>query len=68
MARAAAKHLAVLAAAATVGRPKEGADAFYSITAPVVFEICEIVRERLVLSAKLTSRPFFRFMRASRGN
>ena len=52
MARAAAKHLAVLAAVATVGRRKEGADAFYSITDPVVFGICEIVRERLVLSVR----------------
>ena len=42
------KHLALLAAAGMVGRRKEGANVYYSITDPVVFEICEIVCERLV--------------------
>lgn len=42
------KHLALLAAAGMVGRRKEGSNVFYSITDPVVLEICEIVCERLV--------------------
>ena len=45
------KHLALLAAAGMVGRRKDGPSVYYSITDPVVFEICEIVCERLVTSA-----------------
>jgi len=46
------KHLALLAAAGMVGRRKEGANVYYSITDPVVFEICEIVCERLVVGGQ----------------
>lgn len=45
------KHLALLAAAGMVGRRKDGPNVYYSISDPVVFEICEIVCERLVTSA-----------------
>ncbi len=44
------KHLALLAAAGMVGRRKDGPNVYYSISDPVVFEICEIVCERLVSS------------------
>lgn len=45
------KHLALLAASGMVGRRRERAHVYYMITDPVVFEICEIVCERLVSGA-----------------
>ena len=42
------KHLALLAAAGMVGRRKEGPNVYYSITDPVVFEVCDLVCNRLI--------------------
>lgn len=52
------KHLAVLAAAGMVGRRKAGQNAHYSITDPVVFEICELVcnKMQLALPARAAGR------------
>lgn len=41
------KHLAVLTRAEMVGRRKEGLNVFYSITDPVIFELCELVCQRM---------------------
>jgi DNA-binding transcriptional ArsR family regulator len=41
------KHLAVLTRAEMVGRRKEGLNVFYSITDPVIFELCELVCDKL---------------------
>jgi DNA-binding transcriptional ArsR family regulator len=41
------KHLAVLTRAGMVGRRKEGLNVFYSITDPVIFELCELVCDKL---------------------
>ena len=45
------KHLAVLTCAAMVSRRKEGLNAFFSISDPVIFELCDLVcnkfREKL---------------------
>jgi ArsR family transcriptional regulator len=41
------KHLAVLTRAEMVGRRKDGLNVFYSITDPVIFELCELVCNRL---------------------
>ena len=41
------KHLAVMTRAEMVGRRKEGLNVFYSITDPVIFELCELVCNRL---------------------
>ena len=48
------KHLALLAASGMVGRRREQAHVYYVITDPVVFEICEIVCERLAAGASQT--------------
>ncbi len=37
------KHLAVMTRAEMVGRRKEGLNVFYSITDPVIFELCDLV-------------------------
>lgn len=41
------KHLAVLTRAEMVGRRKMGLNVFYSITDPVVFELCDLVCNKL---------------------
>jgi len=41
------KHLGVLTRAEMVGRRKEGLNVFYSITDPVIFELCDLVCNRL---------------------
>jgi DNA-binding transcriptional ArsR family regulator len=41
------KHLAVLTRAEMVGRRKEGLNVFYSITDPVIFELCDLVCNKL---------------------
>jgi DNA-binding transcriptional ArsR family regulator len=41
------KHLAVLARAEMVGRRKEGLYVFYAITDPVIFELCDLVCNRM---------------------
>jgi DNA-binding transcriptional ArsR family regulator len=47
------KHLAVLTRAEMVGRRKEGLNVFYSITDPVIFELCDLLCNKL--RAKLKS-------------
>ncbi len=41
------KHLGILTRAAMVGRRKEGLNVFYSITDPVIFELCNLVCNKL---------------------
>ena len=41
------KHLAILSRAEMVGRRKEGLKVFYSIIDPVVFELCDLVCNKL---------------------
>lgn len=41
------KHLAVMTRAEMVGRRKEGLNVFYSITDPVIFELCELVCNKM---------------------
>jgi DNA-binding transcriptional ArsR family regulator len=41
------KHLAVLTRAGMVGRRKEGLNVFYSITVPVIFELCDLVCNKM---------------------
>lgn len=41
------KHLSILMKAGMVGRRKEGLNAFYSITNPAIFELCNLVCNRL---------------------
>lgn len=41
------KHLGILSRAGMVGRRKEGLNVFYSITDPVIFELCDLVCNRL---------------------
>ena len=41
------KHLAVLTRAAMVSRRKEGLNAFYSISDPVIFKLCDLVCNEL---------------------
>ena len=41
------KHLGVLTRAEMVGRRKEGLKAYYSISDPVIFELCDLVCNRL---------------------
>lgn len=48
------KHLAVLKRAEMVARRKEGLNVFYSISDPVVFELCDLVCNRL--RGKITAR------------
>lgn len=41
------KHLGVLTRADMVGRRKEGLNVFYSISDPVIFELCDLVCNRM---------------------
>ena len=41
------KHLAVMTRAEMVGRRKEGLNVFYSISDPVIFDLCDLVCNRL---------------------
>ena len=41
------KHLAVLTRAEMVGRRKECLNVYYSITDPVIFELCDLVCNKL---------------------
>lgn len=41
------KHLAVLSRAGMVARRKQGLNVFYTISDPVVFELCELVCHKL---------------------
>ncbi len=41
------KHLALLSRAEMVGRRKEGLNVFYSISDPVIFELCDLVCNKL---------------------
>lgn len=41
------KHLAVLTRAEMVGRRKEGLNVYYSITDPVIFELCDLVCNKM---------------------
>ena len=41
------KHLAVMTRAEMVGRRKEGLNAYYSITDSVIFELCDLVCNKL---------------------
>ena len=41
------KHLAVMTRAEMVGRRKEGLNVFYSISDPVIFELCELVCNKM---------------------
>lgn len=41
------KHLGVLTRAEMVGRRKEGLNVFYSISDPVIFELCDLVCNRM---------------------
>ena len=41
------KHLAVLTRAEMVGRRKEGLNVFYSISDPVIFELCDLVCNKM---------------------
>ncbi len=41
------KHLGVLTRSEMVGRRKEGLNVFYSISDPVIFELCDLVCNRL---------------------
>lgn len=41
------KHLAVLTRAEMVGRRKEGLNVYYSISDPVIFELCDLICNRL---------------------
>lgn len=43
----ASKHLATLVAAGMVGRRKEGLNAYYFISDPQVFELCDLMCHRL---------------------
>ena len=40
------KHLSVLLRAQMISRLKEGLNAFYSITDPVIFELCDLMCNR----------------------
>jgi DNA-binding transcriptional ArsR family regulator len=41
------KHLGVLTRSEMVGRRKEGLNVFYSIADPVIFELCELVCNKM---------------------
>jgi len=41
------KHLGILTRAGMVSRRKEGLNAFYSISDPVIFELCDLVCNKL---------------------
>jgi DNA-binding transcriptional ArsR family regulator len=41
------KHLGILTRAAMVGRRKKGLNVYYSITDPVIFELCKLVCETM---------------------
>lgn len=43
----ASKHLKILAQAGMVTRRPEGVNAYYSISDPVIFDLCELVCDRL---------------------
>ncbi|MEO0853861.1 MAG: metalloregulator ArsR/SmtB family transcription factor [Cyanobacteria bacterium J06648_11] len=43
----ASKHLKILAQAGMVTRRPEGVSAYYSISDPVIFDLCELVCDRL---------------------
>ncbi|GET43490.1 ArsR/SmtB family transcription factor [Microseira wollei] len=43
------KHLKVLAQAGIVTRTPQGTSAFYEITDPIVFQLCEVVCDRLAI-------------------
>jgi DNA-binding transcriptional ArsR family regulator len=46
------KHLGVMARAKMVGRRKEGLNVYYSIVDPVIFELCDLVCNKLRASLK----------------
>lgn len=52
------KHLAVLTRAAMVCRRKEGLNAFYSISDPVIFELCDLMCHRLEREFAAKRSPF----------
>jgi ArsR family transcriptional regulator len=41
------KHLAVLAEAGVVGRRREGLNVFYFIADPIIFQLCDLVCQRM---------------------
>ena len=49
------KHLGVLTRAEMVGRRKEGLKVYYSISDPVIFELCDLVCNKL--RKKLNTLP-----------
>lgn len=52
------KHLATLVAASMVGRRKEGLNAYYFISDPLIFELCDLMCHQLEQEFKARKSPF----------
>ncbi len=50
------KHLKILAQAGIVSRKPQGVSVYYEIAEPLIFELCELVGDRLSLRLELQSQ------------
>ena len=50
------KHLKILAQAGIVDRKPEGVSAYYEIVDPLIFDLCEMVCDRLSLRLEIQSQ------------
>ncbi|MGJ5675605.1 MAG: ArsR/SmtB family transcription factor [Nostochopsis sp.] len=57
------KHLKVLTQAGMVTRQPQGASVFYQITDPIIFEICELVCDRLSVRFQEQAKQSEQFQR-----
>jgi len=55
------KHLKILAQAGVVKRRPQGTSVYYEISDPLIFELCELVCDRLALRLQEQSQQFQRF-------
>lgn len=51
------KHLAILMSVGMVGRRKDGVNAFYFISDPTIFELCDLMCHRIERTLAANSKP-----------
>ncbi len=56
------KHLKILAHAGIVSRRSQGVSAYYEITNPFIFQLCELVCNSLAVQLEQQSQPLEKFM------
>jgi len=59
----ASKHLKILAQAGVVSRRPQGTSVYYEISDPLIFDLCELVCDRLALHLQEQSQRFQQFNR-----